>query len=181
MKTLNMILAAAENNAIGRKGGIPWHIREDFLYFKRTTLGHSVIMGYMTWVSLGSKPLPGRRNYVISIPEMMAGKEPENPTDPAKTGFPWAPGTEVKFFPSLEAAIAAATDDPFIIGGGYTYRQALPLATRVYLTRIHTVIPDADTFFPELPESEWRKVSTDGPHTDVPSGLTFDFEVYERI
>jgi dihydrofolate reductase len=181
MKPLNMILAAAENNAIGRKGGIPWHIREDFLYFKRTTLGHTVIMGYMTWVSLGSKPLPGRKNYVISIPEMMDGKEPENPTDPAKTGKPWAPGTEVRFFPSLEEAIDAAQDDPFIIGGGYTYRLALPMATRIYLTRIHTVIPDADTFFPELPADEWRCSRVGEMLHDDETNFDFEFLIYDRI
>ena len=166
MKPLNMILAAAENNAIGRKGGIPWHIREDFQYFKRTTLGHTVIMGYMTWVSLGSKPLPGRKNFVICLPEMRTGNETTE-------------GAE--FFPSLEAALAAAEDDPFIIGGGYTYRQALPLATRVYLTRIHTVIPDADTFFPELPQSEWRCTRVGEMLHDPETNFDFEFLIYDRI
>lgn len=163
MKTVSIIAAAAENNAIGRKGEIPWHISEDFKYFKRITSGHPVIMGYMTWVSLPNKPLPKRENIIISIFPM------ERP-----------PFDNVRVVSSLEEALEGA-EEPFVIGGGYTYRQALPLADRVYLTRVHTVIPDADTFFPELPESEWRKVSTDGPHTDEPSGLTFDFEVYERI
>lgn len=163
MKTVSIIAAAAENNAIGRKGEIPWHISEDFKYFKRITSGHPVIMGYMTWVSLPNKPLPKRENIIISIFPM------DRP-----------PFDNVRVVSSLEEALEG-TEEPFVIGGGYTYHQALPLATRVYLTRVHTVIPDADTFFPELPESEWRKVSTDGPHTDEPSGLTFDFEVYERI
>ena len=175
MKPLNMIVAAAENNAIGRKGGIPWHIREDFLYFKRVTLGHTVIMGYMTWVSLNEKPLPGRKNFVISLPEMMTGSAREA----APKTLP--PETEVRFFPSLEAALEAADDDAFIIGGGYTYRQALPLATRIYLTRIHTAIPDADTFFPELPSEEWRCSRVGEPGHDEASNLDYEFLIYVRI
>lgn len=163
MKELNMILAAAENNAIGRKGGIPWHIAEDFKYFKRTTLGHTVIMGYMTWVSLGNRPLPGRQNYVISLEPL-----PESQYD------------NVRFFASLEDAVEAAGEGAFIIGGGYTYRQALPMATRVYLTRIHTVVEDADTFFPELDPAEWTLVSTGGIMHDDECNLDFEFLVYER-
>ena len=164
MTQLNMILAAAENNAIGRKGGIPWHISEDFKFFKATTMGHTVIMGYMTWVSLGSKPLPGRQNFVISL-EPLPEPQHEN----------------VRFFASLEDAVAAAGDGAFIMGGGYTYRQALPMATRVYLTRIHTVIEDADTFFPELPENEWKITFSSGLKTDPESNLKFEFLTYERI
>ncbi len=163
MKELNMILAAAENNAIGRKGGIPWHIAEDFKYFKRTTLGHTVIMGYMTWVSLGSRPLPGRQNYVISLEPL---PEPQH--------------DNVRFFASLEDAVEAAGEGAFIIGGGYTYRQALPMATRVYLTRIHTVVEDADTFFPELDPAEWTLVSTGGIMHDDECNLDFEFLIYER-
>ena len=164
MSELNMILAASENNAIGRKGGIPWHISEDFKFFKATTIGHTVIMGYMTWVSLGSKPLPDRQNYVISL-------EP----------LPVPQHDNVRFFASLEEAIADAGDGAFIMGGGQTYRQALPMATRIYLTRIHTVIEDADTFFPELPASEWKITFSSGLKTDPKSNLKFEFLTYERI
>jgi len=166
LKPLNMILAAAENNAIGRKGGIPWHISEDFKYFKQTTLGHTVIMGWGTWVSLDCKALPGRDNYILAPADKMA-EEPE--------------AANIRFFETLDEAIAAAKDEPFIIGGGYTYRSALPLATRVYLTRIYTTIEDADTFFPELPETEWKITSTSELKTDPESGLTFHFLIYERI
>ena len=162
MKELNMILAADEHNAIGRKGGIPWHIPEDFKYFKKTTLGHTVIMGWGTWVSLGSKPLPGRTNLVLCqepVPE------------------PTAEG--VKFFSSLEKALECAGEGAFIIGGGYTYREALPFATRIYLTRIHTLIEDADTFFPEL-DASWKIVSRGETLRDEKSGLAFEFLVYEK-
>jgi len=166
MKELNMILAAAENNAIGRKGGIPWHISEDFKYFKQTTLGHTVIMGWGTWVSLGCKALPGRDNYILAPAEQM--KE-----------VPQA--ANVRFFATLDEALTASGEGPFIIGGGYTYCSALPLATRIYLTRIHTVIEDADTFFPELSPKEWKLASSSDIKTDPESGLKFQFLVYERI
>lgn len=163
MKSLNMILAAAENNAIGRKGGIPWHISEDFKYFKRTTMGHSVIMGWATWESLGCKPLPGRRNHVL-CPQPL----------------PEACSADVFFHDSLEDALAAAGEDAFIIGGGYTYRSAMPYATRIYLTRIYATIEDADTFFPEISDSLWRLVSAGGRQTDPESGLEYEFLIYEK-
>lgn len=167
MKPLNMILAAAENNAIGRKGGIPWHISEDFKYFKQTTLGHTVIMGWGTWVSFNFRPLPGRDNFILAPADKLAEAQDAE---------------HVRFFASLEEALAATQDaEPFIIGGGYTYRSALPQATRIYLTRIHTTIPDADTFFPELPENEWKLTSSSELKTDPESGLTFHFLVYERF
>lgn len=162
MKHLNMILAADERNAIGRKGGIPWHIPADFKYFKNVTMGHAVIMGWATWVSLNCKPLPGRTNIVLC-------PDPQPDTGPG-----------VKFCTSLESALEAAGDDAFIIGGGYTYRQALPLATRIYLTRVHTVVEDADTFFPQL-DGGWTLVSASELHKDEASGVTFEFLVYERI
>jgi len=162
---ITLIAAIAQNNAIGRKGGIPWHISEDFKYFKQTTLGHTVIMGWGTWVSLNCKPLPGRDNFILAPADILATVQD---------------GERVRFFASLDEALAAAQDEPFIIGGGYTYKSALPLATRVYLTRIDTVIEDADTFFPELPQEEWKLASSSDLKTDPESGLTFRFLVYER-
>ncbi len=163
MTQVNMIVAADLCNAIGCRGGIPWHIPEDFRYFKRITLGHTVIMGYMTWLSLGSKPLPGRRNIIISL-------------EPAQTGYP-----EAVMVHSLEEALQMADGEVFIIGGGYTYREALPLASRIYLTRVHTKVPEADTYFPELPEAQWRIASRSEKGHDGRSGLDYEFLVYERI
>ncbi len=162
MNELNMILAADEHNAIGRRGGIPWHISGDFKYFKQTTLGHPVIMGWGTWVSLGCRALPGRRNMVL---------HPEP--------FPEEIPVGAELCASLEDAIAKAGSGAFIIGGGYTYREALPLATRIYLTRVYTVIEDADTFFPEL-DGSWREVSRGGRCLDEASGLEYEFLIYEK-
>lgn len=164
MKYLSLICAAADNMAIGRKGGIPWHISADFKYFKSITTGHCVIMGRGTWDSMGGKPLPNRRNMVISRNLPVDG----------------APGAEV--FPSLETAIGSASgeDEIFIIGGGSLYKQAIDRANKIYLTEIHTVIEDADTFFPEM-DCSWKETSRSEVQHDDKSALGFEFVVYEKI
>ena len=165
MTTVSIIVAAALNNAIGRKGDIPWHISEDFKYFKRVTSGHPVIMGYMTWVSLPRKPLPKRENIIISIFPM------ENP-----------PYDNVRVVSSLEEAISGAGDgEVFVIGGGFTYAQAMQYADRIYITRVHKIIEDADTFFPEIPPQEWRLASEGEMLHDEESDVDFQFLIYERI
>jgi len=133
---LAMVAAMARNRVIGNAGQLPWHEPADLAHFKRTTTGHTVIMGRKTWQSLG-KPLPKRRNVVVT----------------RQAGF-LAPGAEV--FADLAQAIAAArsTDaEPMIIGGGEIYTLALPLATRIELTEID-VEPAGDAYFPAL-EPEW--------------------------
>ena len=128
MKPLVFVLAIGEGGVIGKGGKVPWHIPEDLKHFKAMTLGHAIIMGRGTWDEVG-KPLPGRRNIVVS--RTVQALE----------------GAEVAA--SLDAAIALArtTDDhPRIIGGATIYRAALPLATRIYLTEVHRKV-DGDTFF----------------------------------
>lgn len=132
-----LIAAVAQNGTIGDAGKIPWHIREDLQRFKRLTLGHPVIMGRKTYQSLG-KPLPGRRNIVLT-------------RGPAITG--------VECFPSLDAALAACGGQTiFIIGGAEVYRQALPRAHSLMLTLVHRNVA-GDTFFPEFDRSQWREVA----------------------
>lgn len=145
---LAMVAAMARNRVIGHAGQLPWHEPADLAHFKRTTTGHTVIMGRKTWESLG-KPLPKRRNLVVT----------------RQLGFS-AVGAEV--FADLTQAIAAArtTDaEPMIIGGGEIYALALPLATRIELTEIARE-PAGDAYFPAL-GSEWVIASerTDGACT----------------
>ena len=163
MKNLSLICAAADNSAIGREGGIPWHISADFKYFKSVTSGHSVIMGRGTWDSMGKKPLPNRRNIVVS-----RNLPPDG-----------APGAEV--FPNLESALGAVSSEEeiFVIGGGSLYRQAMDLAEKIYLTQVHTVIESADTFFPVI-DSSWKETSRSGMQHDEKSGLDFEFVIYEK-
>lgn len=130
------IVAMNGDNAIGCKGDLPWHLPEDLKHFKELTMGHPVIMGRKTWESLPKRPLPGRRNIVVSRNEDYV-----------------AEGAEV--FKSLEEAVEACREVPFIIGGAQIYKQAVPLMTKVFITMVEADAPEADAFFPSLPTSEW--------------------------
>lgn len=144
---LSIIVAAANDNAIGDNGDLIWHISADLKRFKSLTMGHPVIMGRKTWESLPKGALPGRRNIVIS----------RNATFNA-------PGAEV--VGSVEAALMLCREEEeaFIIGGAQIYRQALPLAERLYLTRVDAAYPDADARFPQINSEEWI-VAADEPQT----------------
>jgi len=165
MDCISLIVAADEDWAIGRDGGMPWHLSADFKYFKSVTSGHTVIMGRTTWKSLGCRPLPGRRNIVVS-------------SRPASDGDMGA-----EFCTSLEAAFEMAKGDGeiFVIGGGMVYRQALQRAEKVYLTRVHTRVGDADTYFPYLEPDMWWETSRSEKMRDEKSGFEFEFLVYDRI
>jgi dihydrofolate reductase len=153
------VVAHSRNRVIGRGGDLPWHLPADLRRFRELTSGHAVVMGRRTYESLPERfrPLPNRRNLVLS-------------TDPAYS----APGAEV--FGDLESALAACSQDCFVIGGGATYAEALAVADRVYATEIDADI-EGDTFFPEL-ASPWRRVETSEP--EVENGHAFSFCTYER-
>jgi len=135
--SLTLIVAYSTNRAIGRDNALPWKLPGDLAHFKRSTLGHPIIMGRKTWDSLG-RPLPGRANIVVS----------RNPA------FEAAGATVV---PTLEAAIAACGDsaEAFVIGGAQIYTQALALASRVLATEVHAEV-EGDAFFPLLPVARNR-------------------------
>lgn len=162
MANISIIVAAAADNAIGKAGGLIWHIPADLKRFKSLTMGHAIVMGRKTWQSLPKGALPGRRNIVIS-------------RDPAFN----APGAEI--FTSLEDALAECAGDTeiFVIGGGQIYAHALEYATRVYMTRVAACFPDADTFFPELPGNEWALMEASAEETTA-EGLTYKFENFIR-
>ncbi|MDR1340041.1 MAG: dihydrofolate reductase [Prevotellaceae bacterium] len=137
---LAIIVAIDENNAIGKDNGLLWHITEDLKYFKSVTDGHPVIMGRKTFESIG-RALPGRTNIVISRDPKFA-----------------AAGCTVAA--SLDDAVAAAAqidEMQFVIGGASIYREAIRTADTIYLTLVHGKY-EADTFFPEIPEAEWKEV-----------------------
>lgn len=159
---VTFIVAAAENNAIGKGNQMPWHLPNDFKYFKAKTMDHSIVMGRKTFESIG-KALPGRRNIVIS-------RQPQFRAE------------EVDVANSIQAVINYCRDEQeiFIIGGAEIYKQFLPIADEVLLTRVHTNIPDADAYFPELPENEWELVSQDAHQKDEKHKFDYTFEVYKR-
>lgn len=155
-----LVVAAADNGVIGVDGRLPWHLPEDLSRFRALTVGHPVLMGRRTFESIG-RPLPGRHNIVLS-------RDP----DFAPAGVTPAA--------NLAEAIAAAGLDPrsrartlFVIGGADLYRQALPLADRIELTRVH-LAPDGDTHFPDPDPAQFRRVAAE-PRDG------FTFETWARI
>jgi dihydrofolate reductase len=158
-----MIAAVDRHGAIGRANQLPWRLPDDLQRFKALTLRHYVIMGRKTFESIG-RPLPGRTNVIIT----------------RKPDFA-IPGAQVVH--SLEDALAlcAADDQPFIIGGGEIYRQALPLTQTLYLTEVDTVVPDADATFPHVDLGDWH-VATSEPHpADARHAYGFRWVRYQRI
>jgi len=134
----SLIVARARNGAIGKDNAMPWHLPADLAHFKRTTLGHPVIMGRRTWESIG-RALPGRRNIVVS---RTPGFRP--------------PGAEVVASLAEAWRAAAGADEAFVMGGARLYAEALPEADRIYLTDVVGEV-EADTYFPELRPEDWRE------------------------
>ncbi len=162
---ISHIVAMSENRVIGRDGGMPWHIPEDFKFFKNTTMGHAMIMGRKTWDSIG-RPLPGRLSIVVSRTDNLR-----------------LPDGVIQCH-SVDDAIRTCKDlqtewgdECFIVGGGEIYRQTLPLIDRVYLTVIHKTI-DGDTLYPELSTEAFGEIKSEA-HLKAP--LPFTFTVWERL
>ena len=164
---LSLIAALAENRVIGIENRMPWHLPGDFKYFKATTLGKPIIMGRKTWDSLG-RPLPGRLNLVVS---RQAGLTLE--------------GAEV--FTTVEAAHQRAeawareqgVDEVMLIGGAQLYEQALPIADRLYLTRV-ALQPEGDAWFPAFDEAQWHCVERAEQPANEPAPA-HRFETWTRV
>ncbi|MEJ2078959.1 MAG: dihydrofolate reductase [Acidobacteriota bacterium] len=160
--SISIIAAMGTNRVIGRGNGLPWNLPADTRFFKETTRGHPVIMGRKTFDTMG-KPLPGRRNIVITRRPHLE-----------------IPGAEV--VSSLEAALSLVNvqeEEVFIIGGSEIYEMALAIADRMYLTLIHESF-EGDTFFPEFDESDWVVVSRRDHEADERNPHAFSFLTYER-
>jgi len=153
---ISIVVAMAANGVIGRDNQLPWRLPADLRHFRQTTMGKPILMGRKTYESIG-RPLPGRTNIVITRDRDYA-----------------AEGCVVVH--SIEAALQAATpaEEVMVIGGAEFYRQVLPYADTIYLTRIHEDF-EGDTFFPELKAAEWREVerSDCAPDEDNPHRYSF--------
>ena len=161
MTILSMIVAHANNRVIGKNNDMPWHLPADLAYFKKSTLGKPIIMGRKTFQSIG-RPLPGRKNIVISRDEsyQVEGVDVVN---------------------SVEAALALVVDseEVMVIGGGAIYQHCLAAAQRLYITHIDADI-DGDTYFPDYDLSVWKKVASDIRPSDEKNQYQLDFSVYEK-
>ena len=166
---ISLIAAVAQNGVIGRNNDLPWHLPDDFAFFKRKTSHHAIIMGRKSLEALG-KPLPNRTSLIIT-------RNPDFKAD------------GVTIIHTLDEAIAEArnvdrehyqSDEIFVIGGAEIYALALPIAATLYLTEIHQVY-DGDAYFPLFDKSEWQEVSRRPHPTDERHAASFDFVEYERV
>ena len=162
MTTLSLLAALDRAFAIGKDGDLPWHLPADLKRFKALTLGKPVLMGRRTAESL-RRALPGRRNLVLT----RSGRVPH---------------AGMEAFASLHDALdaVAGADEACVIGGGEVFAETLPLATRLHLTWVDTVVDGADAFFPAFDASQWRVVSREPHAADAKHAFAFEFVDYER-
>lgn len=158
---INIVVAAAANGVIGVDGGLPWHLPDDFAWFKKVTMGKPIIMGRRTWESIG-KALPGRQNIVIT----------------RRQGYE-AAGADVVSSPEQAIVAAGDAEDVMIIGGERVYADFLPLASRLYLTRVD-VEAEGDAYFPPIVDTEWTLVSAEPHAADARHACAFEFRLYDR-
>jgi len=156
----------SENNAIGRDNDLPWRLPDDLKFFKRTTLGSPVLMGRKTFESLG-RPLPGRLNIVVS----------------GQSDLTLPDG--VLLYSDLQKAVKRLeeedTEQGFIIGGGKIYEQLMPQLDRIYLTRVHTEIQDAHTYFPHIDHAHWKLTWQEEHEQDEKHAYSFTFQQWDRV
>ena len=160
---ISIIVAVAENYAIGKKGDLLCHMPADLKHFKTITSGHTVMMGERTFLSLPKHPLPNRRNIVLTD---VAGKTFE--------------GAETVY--SLEEMVAQVNpeEEAFVIGGGMVYRQMMERADKLYITHIHHSWDDADTFFPKIDPAIWKQLSAERHSADENNPYDYTFAEYGR-
>lgn len=153
------------NRVIGRDGDLPWSLPDDMKWFMAKTTGHAIIMGRGNWQAMNAKPLPARRNIVLT----------------RRAGYD-APGAEVVATLDEALALAGEDDEPFIIGGGEVYRLALDagVVDRMYLTRVHADV-EGDTYFPPFDPAEWRETARTEHGIDEKHVYPFSIITYDKI
>lgn len=156
-----LVVAMDEQGVIGRGNRLPWHLPADLKHFKAITLGKAVVMGRRTYESIG-RPLPGRTNVVVT----------------QATDYD-APGCRLAHNIGEALALAGDSDEIMVIGGGVLYGACLPLARRIYLTRVHHRFP-GDTHFPPLNSQAWRQVDRVDCPADADNPYPYSFIVLER-
>lgn len=161
---VSLIVAMGRRRGIGLNGRLPWRLRDDLKHFKKITMGHTLIQGRITWESIG-RPLPGRRMVVLTRQEDYAVPE----------------GVVVcrSLQEALDFARDAGDDEAFIGGGADVFAEALPLADRIYLTRVDAIV-EADTFFPAFDETAWRAQKIVEVPADERNEYAFRLDLLER-
>ena len=161
----SFVVAAAENDAIGKDNAMLWHLPNDLKFFKNTTWAMPVLMGRKTFEALGSQPLNGRANIILTRKK------------------DYKPEGAVIVNNVSDAVFFAEQNDykeVMVIGGGELYKELLPKATKIYLTRVHASFPEADAFFPSIDEKKWTRTGKQDFRSDDKHAYPYSFEVWER-
>ncbi|TNE54279.1 MAG: dihydrofolate reductase [Bacteroidetes bacterium] len=161
---ISAIVAVARNGVIGKNNQIPWYLPADLAYFKRTTMGHHILMGRNSFRSIG-RPLPKRTNVVIT-------------RDPYFSASGVLVAHSIR--EALELAAANGETEAFIIGGGVIYRDSMDMWDKVYLTEVDAE-PEGDVFFPDLDEADWKETWREAHPVDEKNEFAFTFRVLERV
>lgn len=161
MKNISFIVAVAENNVIGKDNQMLWHLPEDMKWFKKNTLGCDVIMGKKTFYSLPFRPLPKRKNIVITR------------SDERIDGCIMAS--------SIQDALEKMDNEKenFVIGGGTVYAQFMPFVSKLYITKVHAHF-EGDTYFPEINPDKWTMIFSEKHMKDEKHAFDFEFQIFER-
>ncbi|MEY3323180.1 MAG: hypothetical protein RLZZ417_2763 [Bacteroidota bacterium] len=162
---ISAIVAISDNYAIGENDMIPWYLPVDLKYFRDLTIGHTVVMGRKTYDSIG-KPLPKRNNIVITSDPFLISSQFH---------------TVHSINEALDLALGLGETETFIIGGGQIYKQSAPLWDRMYITKVNLEVSDADTFFPEWNDNEWKCISEIKNIPDEKNKFQSQFLIYDRI
>ena len=160
---ISLLVAAAENNAIGKENKLLWHLPKDLKFFKDTTWGMVVIMGRKTYEAI-DKPLPGRVNIVVTT-------QPDWKRDNVQSANNLAD--------ALELAAATNCKEIFIIGGGEIYKQSIEMADKIYMTRVHATL-NGDTFFPTIDENKWSLKENIDFEADEKHAYAFSFQQWVK-
>ena len=161
---ISAIVAMSTNRVIGRDGGLPWYLPRDMKYFKKTTMGHHVIMGRESFASMGYVPLKGRTNIVL-------------------TRDPFFISSSAIILHSIEEALsfahAAGEKEAFILGGGKIFAQSMHLIEKIYLTEVISEVV-GDIYFPEIDVNEWQVISSEYFEADEKNDFPMRFDVLVR-
>lgn len=160
---ISLIVAMDQHRLIGKDNQLPWHIPQDLAYFKKVTMNHKIIMGRKTFESIG-RPLPGRENIILTRDKTYTQE-----------------GCTILH--SIDEIIGMSThsdEELFVIGGAEIFKEILPVSDRLYITKIDHVF-EGDTYFPNINETEWKKVSVEKGIKDEKNPYDYQFVVYEKI
>ncbi|MCP1123601.1 dihydrofolate reductase [Bacillus sp. 3103sda1] len=159
---ISLLVAMDKNRLIGKENQLPWHLPADLAYFKKVTMGHPIIMGRKTFESIG-RPLPGRTNIILTRNKNyeMEGCEVIHSID------------------DVQKLDEQMNEEIFVIGGAEIFKEVLPFADRLYITKIEEVF-EGDTFFPEINYDEWKEISVEQGVTDEKNPYTYAYHVYGK-